>query len=93
MPCVAPMTSVTCSACTQIITTESDRVYCFGGCEQILHIRCSELRQSDSNALRNNVALKYMCFACRKKQVCLNDLQAKCTELLERINEIGATVT
>lgn len=93
MPYVAPMTSVTCSACSQIIVAENDRVYCFGGCEQILHIRCSELRPSDSIALRNNVALQYMCFACRKKQISLNDLQTKYSELLERMDDVCATVS
>lgn len=90
---VAPMTTVTCSACTQIIVAETDRVYCFGGCKQILHLRCSELRPSDSSTLRNNIALKYMCFACGKKQICLNDLRSKYSELLERMDDVCVKVS
>lgn len=86
------MTSVTCSVCTQNIATENDRVYCFGGCEQIVHVRCSELSSADSNALKNNIALKYMCFGCRKKQVCLNDMQKTCADLLKRFDVVAEVV-
>lgn len=82
------MTSVTCSACALKITSESDRVYCFGGCEQILHVRCSELNTSGATAARENGALKYLCFGCRKQLTCLNDIQKKCTELMERMNAV-----
>lgn len=87
------MTSVICSACTQSIGSESDRVYCFGGCDQILHTRCSELSSSAMAAARGNVALKYFCFGCRKQQTCINEINKKCTDLLNRVNVISDLVS
>ena len=89
----AAMTSVTCSACNQSIVSESDRVYCFGGCEQILHTRCSELTVSAAAAVRDNVAVKYLCFGCRKQQTCINEINKKCTDLLHRVNAMNNLVS
>lgn len=72
-----------CGACALKITNESDRVYCFGGCDQILHVKCSDLKATAISALNENVALKYICFGCRKKHLSLCDMQKKCNELLD----------
>lgn len=86
------MLSATCSVCSTAIDSESDRIYCFGGCDQILHIRCSELNNSGANAVRNNASLKYMCFGCRKQQTCINDITKKCSEIIERVNAVNDLV-
>lgn len=75
-----------CDVCVQSIVAETDRVYCFGGCNKILHVRCSDLTRAGANALKDNVGLKYMCFDCRKAQICLNKLQQKCSELVEKFD-------
>lgn len=86
------MTSVTCSACAHKIKEETDRVYCFGGCEQILHTRCSELKTSVATALRDNVALKYVCFDCRKQLTCINKIHNLCSDLMERVDALSTVV-
>ncbi|XP_055523613.1 uncharacterized protein LOC129717610 [Wyeomyia smithii] len=86
------MTSVTCSVCVQRIVADSDRIDCFGGCEQILHVRCSDLTTAAVNAIRDNVALKYMCFDCREKQICLNDINNTCRALMLKVNELSDLV-
>ncbi|XP_053683106.1 uncharacterized protein LOC128733501 [Sabethes cyaneus] len=85
------MTSVTCGACSLKITAENDRVYCSGGCDQILHVSCSDLRSSAITALCENVSLKFICFNCRKKQLCLSDIQRKCNQLLDTVNNMAKT--
>lgn len=80
------MTSVVCSVCSHKITAETDRIYCFGGCEQILHTRCSDISTAGATAIKENVAVKYFCFECRKKQISLNDVNKKCTELSQRFD-------
>ncbi|XP_029721833.1 uncharacterized protein LOC115263045 [Aedes albopictus] len=87
------MTSVLCDVCVQSIVADGDRVYCFGGCKKILHIRCSELTKAGANALRDNVGLKYMCFDCRKTQICLNKLQEACSEMTEKLNSLSTQFT
>nr|XP_029715560.1 uncharacterized protein LOC115259185 [Aedes albopictus] len=87
------MTSVLCDVCVQSIVADSDRVYCFGGCKKILHIRCSELTKAGASALRDNVGLKYMCFDCRKTQICLNKLQQACSEMTEKYNALSTRLT
>lgn len=82
------MTSVICTVCAQNITAENDRIYCFGGCEQILHIRCAEISSAAANAMRSNNALKYLCFDCRKKQTSLNDIRLLCTQLVSRLDDV-----
>lgn len=86
------MTTVICSVCSQCIASEHDRVYCFGGCEQILHTKCSDLSCTGPSALRENNALKYMCFGCRKKQTTLNDIQKQCTQLMKKVDDLVGCV-
>lgn len=82
------MTSVICSVCSQSIASENDRIYCFGGCEQILHTRCSDLSPAGAKAVRENSGLKYMCFDCRKKQTSLNDIQKQCGQLAKKVDDL-----
>nr|XP_029723971.1 uncharacterized protein LOC115264439 [Aedes albopictus] len=82
------MSSVLCSACAQKIASESDRVYCFFGCDQILHARCAELNLSGATALKENSALRYICFNCRKNQLCLNTMQKKCESISTAVEEL-----
>lgn len=86
------MTSVTCNVCTKDIASESDRIYCFGGCEQILHSRCADLSSAAATALRENNSLKYMCFECRKKQTTLNAIQKQCTQLVAKVDDLRELV-
>lgn len=86
------MNSVLCSACVQKIQSENDRVYCFGGCDQILHVKCSDINTVGAKAMHDNVALKYMCHGCRKKMVCLTDIQRKCNNMSKQIETLAATV-
>lgn len=83
------MTSVTCNVCSQSIGSENDRIYCFGGCEQILHTRCSDLSLAGAKAIQENNALKYMCFDCRKRQTTLNDIQKQCSQLAKAVDELS----
>lgn len=82
------MTSVICNVCSTRIASENDRIFCFGGCDQILHTRCSELSDTGAKAVRENNALQYMCFACRKKQSSLNDIQKQYTQLAKKVDEL-----
>lgn len=81
------MTTVVCGACALKITSENDRVYCFGGCDQILHAKCSDLTRAGLAALKECASLRYVCIKCRKKQLCLNDVQNKCAEILANVSE------
>lgn len=85
------MTSVLCGACALKITTESDRIYCFGGCDQILHAKCSDLTSGGVIALKECVSLRYVCFSCRKKEICLNDVSNKCTDILSDVSTVKVT--
>ncbi|XP_055551318.1 uncharacterized protein LOC129733822 [Wyeomyia smithii] len=82
------MTTVACNVCSMKIVSENDRIYCFGGCDQILHTRCSDLSDAAAKAVRENNALQYMCFACRKKQTSLNDFQKQFTQLAKKVDEL-----
>lgn len=86
------MTSVVCSACALRISSDADRVYCFGGCGQILHVKCSEINLAAASVMRDHIALKYMCFDCRKKQMSLNDTQAVCGELIKKVDALITAV-
>lgn len=89
------MTSVICNACTKSITAKADRIYCFGGCEQILHSRCADLSSAAVTALRENSSLKYVCLGCRKndfgKQYA--QLAAKVANLSELVNKHESMLT
>lgn len=82
------MASVVCSGCVHKITTESDRVYCFFGCDKILHTKCAEINLTGAKALKENPALRYICFDCRKNQLSINDVQSKCESVLKSVNEL-----
>lgn len=86
------MTSVLCSACVQKIHSDNDRVYCFGGCDQILHVKCSDINAAGAKALHDNVALKYVCHGCRKNMTSLNDIQNKCIGMVEQMSALASTV-
>lgn len=88
----SPMTSVTCNVCTKNISAESDRIYCFGGCEQIMHSRCADLSPAAAAVLRENKSVKYMCFQCRKKQTALNDIQKQYAELVSKVDSLRELV-
>lgn len=80
--------TVQCNVCTKAISTANDRVFCFGGCGQVLHFKCADLTNAASAVLRENVSIKYMCHDCRKNQVCLNTMADKCEDILRAINDI-----
>lgn len=82
------MTSVLCSVCSLRIASENDRVYCYGGCENIYHAKCSDLNAPGITALKENAMLKYMCFGCRKNQLSLNDIQKNYSEMLTKVNQL-----
>lgn len=84
--------SVQCDVCTKPINAVNDRVFCFGGCGQVLHAKCAELTSAGATALRENVCMKYMCHDCRKKQICLNTMMGKCDEILEAIKCIEGRI-
>lgn len=86
------MMSVTCNVCAKNIAAESDRIYCFGGCEQILHSRCADLSVAAATAVRENSSLVYMCFGCKKKQTTLNDIQKQCSQLDAKIDNMHELV-
>ena len=83
------MTSVICGVCALKITAENDRVYCFGGCDRILHVKCSDLKSNAITALTENISLKFICFDCRKQQLKLNDIQRKCNDLFNILNDMN----
>ena len=87
---LATMSSVVCSACVQKISSESDRVYCFFGCDKILHTKCAEINVTGAKALKENPALRYICFDCRKSQLSFNDVQRKCDDVLKSVDELHA---
>lgn len=80
--------SVLCDVCCKAISAAKERVFCFGGCGQVLHAKCADLTSAGETALRENLSIKYMCHDCRKKQVSLNDMVGKCDSILNAINEI-----
>lgn len=81
--------SVQCNVCSKAITAANDRVFCFGGCGQVLHAKCADLTTAEATALRENVSMKYMCHDCGKKQVCYNTMMTKCEEIVNAINDIN----
>lgn len=87
------MTAVQCDVCSHRITNEADRIFCFGGCEQIYHSKCCDLSVSAVSAVKTNIALKYFCFECRKKLTSLNDILLKCTDLFLKVDKLEASVT
>lgn len=86
------MTSVLCNVCTQRITVEADRVYCFGGCEEIYHSKCCDISAAAGAAMKANVALKYFCFECRKNRSSLNDILLKCNKLCQKVDKLETSV-
>lgn len=80
--------SVQCNVCAKAINAANDRVFCFGGCGQVLHPKCADLTNAEALTLRENVSINFMCHDCRKKQVCLNTMAGKCEEILRAINDI-----
>ncbi|XP_058465695.1 uncharacterized protein LOC131439098 [Malaya genurostris] len=86
------MTSVQCSVCSARIISETDRIYCFGGCNQVLHMKCSDLGSACLGLMQKNIGLKYMCFDCRKHQTTLNDVLKMCSELLCKIDLLSTAV-
>lgn len=79
--------SVQCEVCVKAITVASDRVFCFGGCGQIVHAKCADLTTAGVTALRENVAIKYVCYDCRKRQTCINSVMNKCVEMLQKLDD------
>lgn len=62
----------------------------FFGCDQILHTKCADLNLTGVTALKENPTLKYICFKCRKNQICLNDVQKKCETVLMAVEELSS---
>lgn len=79
--------SVQCNVCCKAINVK-ERIFCFGGCGQVLHAKCADLTNAGELALRENLALKYMCHDCRKKQVCLNDMTEKCNSIMSVLDDV-----
>ena len=82
------MNAATCTVCAQNIADETDRVYCFGGCEQIQHVRCSGLSPAGANAMRDNSALRFLCARCIENQTALNDIRSLCVQLATKFDEV-----
>lgn len=79
--------SVQCEVCIKAINVANDRVFCFGGCGQIVHAKCSDLTTAGVTALRENVSIKYVCHDCRKRQTCINSVMNKCVEMLQKLDD------
>lgn len=84
--------SIQCTVCARGISAANDRIFCFGGCGQVVHAKCADLTNVQALALRENVSIEYMCHDCRKKQSCLNTMMGKCEEILQAISEIKMRV-
>lgn len=79
--------SVKCEVCDKPIAVANDRVFCFGGCGQIVHAKCADVTAAGVTALRENVSIKYVCHDCRKKQTCLNSVMNKCVEMMQKLDD------
>jgi hypothetical protein len=54
-----------CSACTGDIKELDERVYCYGKCLGIFHIKCAKIKSSVFKAITENTKnLKYLCNKC-----------------------------
>lgn len=84
--------SVQCDTCAKPINAGNDKVFCFGGCGQVQHVKCANLTSAGITALRENGCIKYVCHDCRKKQACLSKMMGKCDEMLEVMNGIKVRV-
>lgn len=81
--------SVQCDVCSKAINVTKERLFCFGGCGQVLHPKCADLSAAGETALRENLSIEYICHDCRKRQKNLNEVMGMCDKILVAINEIN----
>ncbi|XP_058449397.1 uncharacterized protein LOC131429340 [Malaya genurostris] len=81
-------TTLQCGACAKAIKEDSEKVFCYGPCGLILHLKCTDdIDKHGLKAMETNRGLKYLCHGCRKHQSGHNEILAKCNDIFEKMNE------
>lgn len=77
-----------CGVCSKQIKEDAKKVFCFGPCGLVKHLKCSnEIDDAGLIAMENNRGLRYLCYGCRKHQSDFNSVINKCNEMLGKFNE------